>query len=160
MVSEYDELTLLSNKATHYQFDEPSATILEAFPNPRPGRPYVVGLECLEFTSLCPITAQPDYGTISIAYVPDARCVESKSLKLYLVAYRNHGAFHEDCVNSIAEDLIRTIDPLCLRVFGEFNARGGIAIHPLVMHYRAGLDPARVQEVRDVVFQYDQVRPR
>src|SRR5579863_4450886 len=102
--------------------------MLEAFPNPRPGSPWVVALDCTEFTSLCPMTGQPDFGRIHIHYVPGERCVESKSLKLYLGAYRNHGAFHEDCVNRIADDIASAVEPRWLRVFGDFSVRGGIAI--------------------------------
>ena len=81
--------------------------ILEAFPNKHPGNDYLVNLVCPEFTSICPITGQPDFATIRIAYIPDKRLVESKSLKLYLFSFRNHGDFHEDCVNIIMKDLIR-----------------------------------------------------
>ena len=112
--------------------------ILEAFPNKHPGNDYLVNLVCPEFTSICPITGQPDFATIRIAYIPDERLVESKSLKLYLFSFRNHGDFHEDCVNIIMKDLIRLMQPKYIEVFGEFTPRGGIAIHPLAVYGRPG----------------------
>jgi 7-cyano-7-deazaguanine reductase len=117
----------------------PDKAVLDCFVNPNPDRLWLVGLDCYEFTSLCPVTGQPDFGRIHIHYVPDHFCVESKSLKLYLGAYRNHGAFHEECVNQIATDLFDSIDPLVLRVFGDFRVRGGIAIRPLVLLRRPSL---------------------
>jgi 7-cyano-7-deazaguanine reductase len=101
---------------------------LEAFPNTHPGRNYRVVLETLEFTSLCPVTGQPDFGRITISYVPDRLIVESKSLKLYLWSFRQEGHFHEEVVNRILDDLIRALRPRSCEVRGEFNARGGIGI--------------------------------
>jgi 7-cyano-7-deazaguanine reductase len=118
--------------STNYRYDNPTPQTLETFPNPNPGVDFVIRLIATEFTSLCPITGQPDYGSLIIDYIPDARCVESKSLKLYLVSYRNHGSFHESCVNTIADDLANLLAPKFLRVFGDFNPRGGIAIKPMV----------------------------
>ena len=112
--------------------------ILEAFPNKHPGNDYLVNLVCPEFTSICPITGQPDFATIRIAYIPDERLVESKSLKLYLFSFRNHGDFHEDCVNIIMKDLIRLMQPKYIEIFGDFTPRGGIAIHPLAVYGRPG----------------------
>jgi len=117
---------------TQYRYEDPSPTMLEAFPNPHPGTDFVIRLIATEFTSLCPITGQPDYGSLVIDYIPARLCVESKSLKLYLVSYRNHGSFHESCVNTIADDLNNLLSPKFLRVFGDFNPRGGIAIKPMV----------------------------
>ena len=108
--------------------DTPVPAVLEAFDNTHPGRDYWVTFDCPEFTALCPITGQPDFGRITIRYVPDRRCLESKSLKLYLFAYRNHGAFHEDVVNRILEAVVVTLQPRRAVVRGEFNRRGGIAI--------------------------------
>jgi 7-cyano-7-deazaguanine reductase len=118
---------------TEYRYDQPDAGVLESFANPSPGSPWAVSLICNEFTTLCPVTGQPDYGRLLIEYVPLQRCVESKSLKLYLMRYRNHGAFHEACVNRVADDLCRQIAPRYLRVYGDFNPRGGIAIRPLAV---------------------------
>ncbi|WP_298345484.1 preQ(1) synthase [Ferrimicrobium sp.] len=117
---------------TQYHYEDPNPAMLEAFPNPHPGTDFVIRLIATEFTSLCPITGQPDYGSLVIDYIPDELCVESKSLKLYLVSYRNHGSFHESCVNTIADDLNGLLSPKFLRIFGDFNPRGGIAIKPMV----------------------------
>lgn len=99
---------------------------LETFPNPRPGRDFEVSFETPEFTCLCPMTGQPDFATIRIRYTPDARCVELKSLKLYLWSYRNEGAFHEAVTNRILDDLVEAIDPKWMLVEGDFLVRGGI----------------------------------
>ena len=112
-----------------------STTELETFPNPRPERDYEIRFECPEFTCLCPRTGQPDFATIRIRYVPDARCVELKSLKLYLWSYRDVGAFHEAVTNSILDDLVAATAPRRLTVEADFYVRGGIhtvveASHP------------------------------
>lgn len=99
---------------------------LETFPNPRPGRHYSVEFECPEFTCVCPMTGQPDFADIRISYIPDEKCVELKSLKLYLWSFRQTGAFHEDVTNTILDDLVRALKPLALEVVGDFNIRGGI----------------------------------
>jgi 7-cyano-7-deazaguanine reductase len=126
--------------ATPYAYEDPDAGVLEAFPNPSPGRTWAVSLLCEEFTTLCPVTGQPDYGRLRIDYVPRDRCVESKSLKLYLVRFRNHGTFHEACVNRVADDLCDLLAPFYLRVYGDFAPRGGIAIKPLAVREADGLD--------------------
>ncbi len=99
---------------------------LEVFANPNPGRDYEIRMECPEFTCLCPRTGQPDFATIRVRYVPDALCVELKSLKLYLWSYRNEGAFHEAVVNRILDDLVAAIGPRRMVVEGDFLVRGGI----------------------------------
>jgi 7-cyano-7-deazaguanine reductase len=99
---------------------------LETFPNPRPGRDYTISFECPEFTCLCPKTGQPDFATIRIEYVPARRCVELKSLKLYLWSFRDEGHFHEDCINRILDDLVALLKPRWMTVVGDFNVRGGI----------------------------------
>jgi 7-cyano-7-deazaguanine reductase len=99
---------------------------LETFPNPKPGRAYEIAFECPEFTCVCPMTGQPDFATIRIAYVPDRLCVELKSLKLYLLSYRDEGAFHEAVTNRILDDLVAAIAPVEMTVTGDFNVRGGI----------------------------------
>jgi 7-cyano-7-deazaguanine synthase len=121
-------LKSLGNK-TEYKQDY-SPEVLETFINKHTENDYWVRFNCPEFTSLCPITGQPDFATILIDYIPDIRMVESKSLKLYLFSYRNHGAFHEDCVNIIMKDLIRLMEPKYIEVTGVFTPRGGISIHP------------------------------
>jgi 7-cyano-7-deazaguanine reductase len=138
-------------------YENPDAAILETFDNPHPDRRWVVGLECAEFTSLCPITGQPDFGRILIHYVPGPRCVETKSLKLYLGAYRNHGAFHEDCVNRIADDLQSGLAARWLRVFGDFRPRGGIAIRPLALRTAPDLDAAEEMRCVQLVAQSDSI---
>ena len=99
---------------------------LETFDNPRPGRSYEVAFDCPEFTCVCPMTGQPDFAHIRIRYVPDARCVELKSLKMYLWSFREEGAFHEDVTNRILDDLVAAIAPHWIEVVGDFNVRGGI----------------------------------
>lgn len=100
---------------------------LATFPNPAPGRDYEIRFECPEFTCVCPLTGQPDFATIVIRYVPDLRCVELKSLKLYLWSFRDEGGFHEAVTNRILDDLVAALAPRRLTVLGEFNVRGGIA---------------------------------
>ena len=99
---------------------------LETIPNPNPARPYEIAMECPEFTCLCPMTGQPDFATIRIAYTPGELCVELKSLKLYLWSYRNEGAFHEAVTNRILDDLVSTLAPRRCEVTGDFYVRGGI----------------------------------
>ena len=124
-------LKALGRKVTGYpRHYAPEA--LEVFGNEFPKHDYVVELDCPEFTSLCPITGQPDFGKIRIRYSPDKWLVESKSLKIYLVSFRNHGAFHENCVNMIARDLFKIMKPRWIEVSGFFNPRGGISINPSV----------------------------
>ena len=103
---------------------------LETFINKHPENEYLVTLDCPEFTSLCPKTGQPDFGHIIISYIPREQMVESKSLKMYLFSFRNHGDFHEDCINIIMKDLIRVMDPKYIEVTGYFSPRGGISIFP------------------------------
>lgn len=126
---ELQGVTLLGNQGTKYQFDY-RPDVLETFVNKHPGNEYLVTFDCPEFTSLCPKTGQPDFGRIVINYIPRERMVESKSLKLYLFSFRNHGDFHEDCVNIIMKDLIKLMDPKYIEVRGIFNPRGGISIYP------------------------------
>lgn len=126
---EEKSLTLLGNQKVKYPTDyEPG--LLETFENRHPDNEYLVTLNCPEFTTLCPITSQPDFGKIIIRYIPRKRMVESKSLKLYLFSFRNHGDFHEDVVNVIMKDLIALMDPRYIEVKGEFMPRGGISIWP------------------------------
>lgn len=131
--SDEGSLSLLGNKGVKYPTDyDPS--LLETFENQHPDNEYVVTFLCPEFTTLCPITSQPDFGKIIIKYIPRQRMVESKSLKLYLFSFRNHGDFHEDVVNIIMKDLVRLMDPRYIEVLGEFMPRGGISIHPFANH--------------------------
>ena len=133
----YNEgLQALGHK-TEYRTDY-TPEVLETFENKHPENDYWVSFICPEFTTLCPITGQPDFAEIQISYLPDQRMVESKSLKLYLFSFRNHGDFHEDCVNIIMKDLIHLMDPKYIEVTGLFTPRGGIAIHPYANYGRPG----------------------
>lgn len=122
-------LTHLGRAGNVYKFDYDPG-LLESFANMHPGNDYRVKFNIPEFTTLCPITGQPDFATLYIAYIPDAKMVESKSLKLYLFSFRNHGDFHEDCVNIIMKDLIALLEPRFIEVWGKFTPRGGISIDP------------------------------
>ena len=126
---ELQGVSLLGNQNTRYRYDyDPS--VLETFVNKHPENDYVVTFDAYEFTSLCPKTGQPDLAKIIISYIPAEQMVESKSLKLYLFSFRNHGDFHEDCVNIIMKDLVKVMQPKYLEVRGIFAPRGGIAIFP------------------------------
>jgi 7-cyano-7-deazaguanine reductase len=131
------DLTLLGNQGVKYP-DNYAPEILETFDNKHPENDYFVKFNCPEFTSLCPITGQPDFANIIISYVPNIKMVESKSLKLYLFSFRNHGDFHEDCVNIIMKDLIRLMDPKYIEVWGKFTPRGGISIDPYCNYGKKG----------------------
>jgi len=126
---ELDNLHLLGQGHADYPGTY-SPDILEAFPNKHPGNDYMVTFVCPEFTSLCPKTGQPDFAKILINYIPGPRLVESKSLKLYLFSFRNHGDFHEDCVNIMMKDLKNLMEPKYIEVKGIFTPRGGISIYP------------------------------
>lgn len=126
---ELEGISLLGNQATKYPTDY-NPQLLETFENKHPDNEYVVTLDCPEFTTLCPKTGQPDFGHIVISYIPGKRMVESKSLKLYLFSFRNHGDFHEDVVNIIMKDLQKLMEPKYIEVKGYFMPRGGISIHP------------------------------
>jgi 7-cyano-7-deazaguanine reductase len=126
-------------KATQYR-DDYAPEVLETFENRHPDNDYWVKFNCPEFTSLCPITGQPDFAEIVISYIPAERMVESKSLKLYLFSFRNHGDFHEDCVNIIMKDLIRLMSPKYIEVTGLFTPRGGISIHPFANYGKPGTE--------------------
>lgn len=133
-----ENLIALGNKTEYKQNYAPE--VLETFDNKHPENDYRVHLNCPEFTSLCPITGQPDFATVLIDYIPDIKMVESKSLKLYLFGFRNHGAFHEDCVNIIMKDLIRLMNPKYIEVTGLFTPRGGISIHPYCNYGKPGTE--------------------
>ncbi|MBR7017632.1 MAG: NADPH-dependent 7-cyano-7-deazaguanine reductase QueF [Prevotella sp.] len=128
--------------------DDYAPEVLESFQNKHPENDYWVQFNCPEFTSLCPITGQPDFAEIKILYIPDQRMVESKSLKLYLFSFRNHGDFHEDCVNIIMKDLIALMDPKYIEVIGLFVPRGGISIYPYSNYGRPGTEYERMAKER------------
>ena len=123
-----NDLKNLGNQSK-YLFDY-STEMLESFDNKHPENDTWVKFNCPEFTSLCPITGQPDFATIYLSYIPDQKLVESKSLKLYLFSFRNHGAFHEDCINIIMKDLIKLMEPKYIEAWGKFLPRGGLSIDP------------------------------
>ena len=127
--TELQGVTLLGCQGTKYS-DQYNPEVLESFKNKHPENEYLVTFTCPEFTSLCPKTGQPDFGKIIINYIPREDMVESKSLKLYLFSFRNHGDFHEDCVNIIMKDLVKLMNPRYLEVKGIFMPRGGISILP------------------------------
>jgi len=129
MQEKEDKLTQLGREKTTYVAAYDPA-MLETFENKHPDLDYFVKFNCPEFTSICPITGQPDFATLFISYIPACKMVESKSLKLYLFSFRNHGAFHEDCVNMILKDLIKLMNPKYIEIWGKFLPRGGISIDP------------------------------
>jgi len=126
-MEEYNELTILRSSETIYP-ESPDEAKLETFENQYSNRDYWIIFECPEFTSRCPITNQPDFGKITIRYIPNNRCIESKSLKLYLFSFRNHNTFHEEVVNRILDDIVTACQPRRAAVSGDFNPRGGISI--------------------------------
>lgn len=144
---EMKDLTLLGNQNTKYKYDyDPS--ILESFDNRHIDNDYFIKFNCPEFTSLCPITGQPDFATIYLSYIPDKLCVESKSLKLYLFSYRNHGDFHENCINTIGKDLIDLLQPCYLEVWGKFTPRGGLSIDPYFNYGKPGTKYEKMADYR------------
>ena len=134
---EMGDISLLGSQGVKYPTDY-APEVLETFLNKHPDHDYFVKFNCPEFTSLCPITGQPDFATITISYVPDVKMVESKSLKLYLFSFRNHGDFHEDVVNIIMKDIIRLLEPKYIEVWGRFLPRGGISIDPYCNYGKPG----------------------
>ena len=114
------------------------AKTLETFPNPRPGRDYVIRMRIPEFTCLCPKTGQPDFATLYLEYVADRLCVELKSLKLYVWSFRDEGHFHEDVTNRMLDDLVRATSPRFMRLTAVFNVRGGIYTHVVAEHRERG----------------------
>ncbi|MBK5246823.1 MAG: NADPH-dependent 7-cyano-7-deazaguanine reductase QueF [Peptostreptococcaceae bacterium] len=145
--NQIEGISHLGNQEVRYSYDyDPS--VLETFENKHPGNDYFVKFNCPEFTSLCPITGQPDFATIYISYVPNVLMVESKSLKLYLFSFRNHGDFHEDCINIIMKDLINLLDLKYIEVWGKFTPRGGISIDPYCNYGKSGTEWVKVAKRR------------
>ena len=144
---ELEGLSLLGNQGTKYKFGY-DPDILEVFDNKHPNNDYFVKFNCPDFTSLCPITGQPDFATIYISYIPGEKMVESKSLKLYLFSFRNHGDFHEDCMNVIMKDLIKLMSPKYIEVWGKFTPRGGISIDPYCNYGIPGTKSEKMAEHR------------
>lgn len=144
---ELEGLSLLGNQGTKYDYGY-NPEVLESFENKHPSNDYFVKFNCPEFTSLCPITGQPDFATIYISYIPSIKMVESKSLKLYLFSFRNHGDFHEDCMNIIMKDLIKLMDPKYIEVWGKFTPRGGISIDPYCNYGKPGTKFEKMADYR------------
>ncbi|MFI5360809.1 MAG: preQ(1) synthase [Elusimicrobiota bacterium] len=143
-------LTHLGRKSGYgFKYDP---ALLETFPNKNPSAIQWVSLICTEFTSLCPITGQPDFAKIFINYVAADKMVESKSLKLYLFSFRDHGDFHEDCVQKICNDLAALLTPRYLEVVGEFTPRGGIAIFPFASVHNGQEDFAELHRERMIYY--------
>ncbi|MFD2629852.1 preQ(1) synthase [Oceanobacillus kapialis] len=140
-------LTQLGSQGTTYAFDY-NPDVLEVFENNHQDRDYFVKFNCPEFTTLCPMTGQPDFATLYISYIPDVKMVESKALKLYLFSFRNHGGFHEDSVNVIMNDLIKLMDPRYIEVWGKFTPRGGISIDPYCNYGKPGTKFEQMAEQR------------
>lgn len=149
---ELEGVTLLGNQDNKYLY-EYDPTVLETFENKHRLKDYMVKFNCPEFTSLCPKTGQPDFATIYISYIPDVHMVESKSLKLYLFSFRNHGDFHEDCINKIMNDLIELMNPRYIEVWGKFTPRGGISIDPYCNYGKPGTPFAEMAKQR--LFNHD-----
>jgi len=120
---------------------------LASFDNPNPERDYTIHIDTPEFTCLCPLTGQPDFATIEVAYVPDLLCLELKALKLYFWSYRDQGAFHEAVTNQILADLVAAVNPRFMRVNAEFNVRGGVYTRVVVEHRAAGWQPPQAVEL-------------
>ncbi len=132
MASDHDQLRALGNASAPPA--TPDEAVLETVENPYTDAPYLVRFTCPEFTSICPVTGQPDFAHLVLDYAPNHRIVESKSLKLFLTSFRNHGAFHEACTTMIAQRVIEATDPLWLRLGGYWYPRGGIPIDVFVQH--------------------------
>lgn len=151
---EFGNVSSLGASKTNYPTDyDPS--VLEYFLNKHCDIDYVVSLDAYEFSSLCPKTHQPDFAKVVISYIPNEKMVESKSLKLYLFSFRNHGSFHEDCMNTVMEDLIKLMDPKYIEVRGIFAPRGGISIFPFCnwanpkFEYKNFADQRKLDILRD-----------
>ena len=150
-----DEGLKTLGKKTTYEKDY-NPNVLEKFVNKHQENDYFVKFNCPEFTALCPITGQPDFATIYISYIPDEYCVESKSLKLYLFSFRNHGDFHEDVVNVILNDLKKLLNPRYIEVWGKFLPRGGISIDP---YANWGRENTKFEEMAKTRLMYHDMYP-
>lgn len=154
-MSDTKKLTKLGSEKTKY-YDKPSIDILETFDNQHLDNLYLVPFtqERDEFTSLCPMTRQPDHAKLEIIYIPEVKMVESKSLKLYLFSFRNTGEFHEDVCNRIAKDLFKVMKPKYLRIYGDFAPRGGLAIKPLIEMWGTS-EKGTVKKIKFLVNSWD-----
>jgi 7-cyano-7-deazaguanine reductase len=146
---ELGNISLLGNQNTKYPTDY-APEVLETFVNKHPDNDYVVSFDAYEFSSLCPKTHQPDFAKVIVSYIPNEKMVESKSLKLYFFSFRNHGDFHEDCMNIVMKDLIKVMDPKYIEVKGIFSPRGGISIYPFVNWANPNFDYADYAKQRQL----------
>lgn len=136
-------------KKTKYSYDKPDPKLLETFENKHPDNLYISPFECIRFTSLCPVTGQPDGADIYINYIPKEKCVESKSLKLYLFSFRNTGSFMEDTTNRIMKDLVELLNPHYIEVYAKFISRGDIFLRPYCNTYATGIDKDVINNLLD-----------
>jgi len=143
-------------KKSDFDFSAPDPDILETFENP--AGDIVAPFLCHEFTSICPVTGQPDFAKIEIVVVPDALGLESKSLKLFLNGFRNFGAFHEKIIADIGKILFQKLSPKFLRAFGDFSVRGGIAIKPLFLKFSDKISATEKIEISEKIKNYDRIR--
>lgn len=151
-MSDTKNLTKLGSNTTNYVYENPNQDILETFENLHDERDYLVPFYCSEFTSLCPKTWQPDFAELHILYVPRKLMIESKSLKLYLFAFRNSWEFHEDVCNRILNDIGEKIDPKYILIYWDFKVRWGIAIKPLVEYVAEDFDKKEIEQRVDIYF--------
>lgn len=141
MAEDLSQLRHLGREKTEYAYGQPDAGVLDVFENPAPGRAYEIEFTTQEFTSLCPVTGQPDFAAITLKYIPGPWCVESKSLKLYLFSFRQHRSFAETIANRIASDLAERLKPVWLEVHAQFTPRGGLGLNVRAQHgQKTGLD--------------------
>jgi len=153
---EFGTVSQLGSGSTEYK-DTYNPDVLEHFVNKHPKTIQMITFNCPEVTSLCPKTKQPDFATIYINYIPNEKMVESKSLKLYLFSFRNHGSFHEDCVSIILEDLVKLLDPLYIEVIGKFLPRGGISIDPFSQYYENSDEADKLVDFNISSFAYERL---
>ena len=128
-IDQVENLTKLGHKIKEYIYDSPSRKMIETFPNQYPNRDYVTEFVFKEFSSLCPRTGQPDFATVTVRYIPGEKCIETKSLKVYFLSFRQYGTFMETAINRILEDCVAVADPRWMQVIGNFNIRGGTLIN-------------------------------
>lgn len=153
-MSDTKKLTKLGSSKTQYKFNKPNPKLLEVFENQHQDQWYMIPFECFEFSSLCPKTGQPDFAKIYINYIPGNKCVESKSLKLYLFSFRNSGEFMEDVTNRICKDLIKLLDPYYIEVYADFNSRGGIYLRPYVNWFHQIVERDGIKELKSVIYDW------
>lgn len=146
-MSNTKNLKSLGSKKTVYKMDKVDASLLETFQNLHPGNDYVIPIEYIRFTSLCPKTHQPDGADIYIKYIPNQKCVESKSLKLYMFSFRNTGSFMEDITNTIMNDLVKILNPKYLEIYSKFISRGDIFLRPFACYYQKDADKEKINNL-------------